>query len=275
MDWGEPYSCEGWATDFGQTLPVLDDDSGANIFGLFGVGYVPHNVVIDGDGLIIYSQSGFNSNTMIAMIEEGLSNLILDFDGDGILDDDDNCAGVANSNQLDTDSDGEGDVCDACNNLIWTGGNVNGDDNIDINDILGLVDIILINSDAVCSYEAGNINGDAVINILDVIGLVQLVIGGNQQQAISFLERSLSRANFEYLMSTAKLPSDNIMVWPNPSNNMINISGSGYTIVYDLMGKKVKEINLDGKYSWNTNDLSSGIYKVVNNRKVTTITLLK
>jgi hypothetical protein len=45
--------------------------------------------------------------------------------------------------------------------------------------------------------------------------------------------------------------------------------------VYDLMGKKVKEINLDGKYSWNTNDLSSGIYKVVNNRKVTTITLLK
>ena len=36
-----------------------------------------------------------------------------DADGDGIEDDSDNCASVANSDQLDTDSDGLGNACDA------------------------------------------------------------------------------------------------------------------------------------------------------------------
>ncbi|WP_340201636.1 reprolysin-like metallopeptidase [Ascidiimonas sp. W6] len=36
-----------------------------------------------------------------------------DQDGDGILDEDDNCPNIANTNQLDTDDDGDGDVCDA------------------------------------------------------------------------------------------------------------------------------------------------------------------
>jgi hypothetical protein len=37
---------------------------------------------------------------------------VLDTDGDGIADDDDNCPGDVNANQLDTDLDGEGDACD-------------------------------------------------------------------------------------------------------------------------------------------------------------------
>ena len=36
----------------------------------------------------------------------------VDSDGDGVLDDDDNCPTVANEDQTDTDSDGEGDACD-------------------------------------------------------------------------------------------------------------------------------------------------------------------
>ncbi len=33
--WGQPYSCEEWATTFGLTIPVLDDeiDSLSSIFG--------------------------------------------------------------------------------------------------------------------------------------------------------------------------------------------------------------------------------------------------
>ena len=275
MDWGQPYSCSGWATDFGQTLPILDDDNGGNIYSLFGVGYIPHNVVIGGDGLVIYSQSGFNQNTMVAMIEDGLANLVLDVDADGILDGDDNCPEVHNVQQEDIDGDGAGDLCDPCNNLIWTGGDMNGDLNISITDILILVDVILGTTESQCGYEAANLNGDDVVNIIDVIRLVQLVIGGTQQQAISFLERSLSYANFMYLMNTGTLPTDKILIWPNPSNSVVNISGKGYTIIYDLMGRKVKEINLNGRYSWNTNDLSSGIYTVVNNKRTTTITLLK
>ena len=275
MDWGSPYSCSEWAIAFGQTLPILDDDNGGNIFSLFGTGYIPHNVVIGGDGLVIYSQSGFNQNTMVAMIEEGLANLVLDVDADGILDGDDNCPEVHNVQQEDIDSDGMGDACDACNNLIWTGGDMNGDLNISITDILILVDVILGTTESQCGYEAANVNGDEVVNIIDVIRLVQLVIGGNEQQAISFLERTLSESDFKRIMSSVMLEEDKILLWPNPSNSSVNIKGTGHTEIYNILGRKVKEIELSGSYTWDTSGLSSGVYTVVNNRRTTTITLLK
>ena len=137
MDWNQPYSCQGWASEFQQTLPILDDGSGANIYGLFGSGYVPHSAVIAGDGLVIYSQSGFNYNTMISIIEYGLSTLVLDADEDGIMDDVDNCMDDYNPNQVDTDEDGTGDLCDACNNLIFTDGDINGDLSLNVLDING------------------------------------------------------------------------------------------------------------------------------------------
>ena len=56
-DWHQPYGCEDWAESFGLTYPILDDDNGY-IFGLFGNGYIPHNVIIDDQGVVLYSQSG-------------------------------------------------------------------------------------------------------------------------------------------------------------------------------------------------------------------------
>ncbi len=41
-----------------------------------------------------------------------VKNTLVDTDGDGIGDDEDNCAEQANADQLDTDEDGQGDVCD-------------------------------------------------------------------------------------------------------------------------------------------------------------------
>jgi hypothetical protein len=38
----------------------------------------------------------------------------LDSDGDGVVDRDDNCPDVSNTDQADTDADGYGDVCDSC-----------------------------------------------------------------------------------------------------------------------------------------------------------------
>ena len=101
MDWGQPYSCTSWAETFGQTFPVLDDNSGNNIYALFGIGYVPHNVVIGGDGTVIYSQSGHNLSAILTAIEEGIENLVLDMDADGVMDNADNCIEDYNPNQID------------------------------------------------------------------------------------------------------------------------------------------------------------------------------
>ena len=105
-----------------------------------------------------------------------------------------------------------------------------------------------------------------------------MIMGGNQQQAISFLEETLTPIQFTKLISELPvdyLVSDKILIWPNPSNGSVNINGSGYTEIYDIMGRKVKEVNLSGTFRWDTKELPSGIYKVLNNKKSTTITLIK
>ena len=188
MDWGQPYTCSSWATSFGSSFPILDDNTGSAIYGLFGVGYVPHNVVIGGDGLVIFSESGFNENTMIAMIEEGLENLILDVDEDGVFDSDDNCVETSNPNQEDIDIDGFGDACDPCDNLnVFTFGNINGtvdqqgNTTVDVFDVMELVDILLNNDQSSCGSEISDLNTDGNENVVDIIYLVQMLLGGDFQ----------------------------------------------------------------------------------------------
>jgi arylsulfatase A-like enzyme len=48
------------------------------------------------------------------------SNDVKDFDGDGILDDEDNCPGKVNVDQKDNDGDGVGDACDNCRGIVNT-----------------------------------------------------------------------------------------------------------------------------------------------------------
>ena len=193
MDWGQPYSCSSWAETFGQTFPILDDNNGSSIYGLFGVGYVPHNAIIGGDGQVIFSESGFNSNTMIAMIEEGLENLILDVDDDGVLDSDDNCIDIANPNQADIDFDGAGDACDPCDNQnVYSFGNINGTIDqeglaiVDIFDVMELVDILLSDDHESCGSEIADMNSDGNQNVVDIIFLVQMLLGGDFERISSY-----------------------------------------------------------------------------------------
>ena len=193
MDWGQPYSCESWATTFGQTFPVLDDNTGSEIFNLFGQGYIPHNVVIGGDGTVIYSQSGHNLAAILAAIQEGMDNLVLDVDEDGVLDSDDNCIDIANPNQADIDFDGAGDACDPCDNQnVYTFGNINGTIDqegiaiVDIFDVMELVDILLNDNQESCGSEIADMNSDGNQNVVDIIFLVQMLLGGDFESLSSY-----------------------------------------------------------------------------------------
>ena len=196
MDWSPagPYSCSSWANTFGQTLPILDDNSGSNIYALFGVGYVPHNVVIDPNGVVLYSASGFNEVAITQMIQYGLQSM--DTDNDGIFNGNDNCPEDYNPEQTDTDGDGAGDVCDQCDNFIFTPGNLDGNAIIDLFDVLLLVDVLLTETSDIpqCALEAGDVTGDYIVNVLDVVRLVQIVLGFSESQAIRWVSD-----NFEYV----------------------------------------------------------------------------
>ena len=72
MDWNNKYTCENWAEKFNLTYPILDDSKGNRIYNYFGNGVVPYNVVIDRNGKLIYSASGFNKDEIVNAIKVGL-----------------------------------------------------------------------------------------------------------------------------------------------------------------------------------------------------------
>jgi len=267
------YTCESWVSAFGITYPMLDDVN-SSVYWNYGSGYIPHNVIIDHQGVVLYSQSGFNSSAILSVILEALTNI--DADNDGVYNGNDNCPDDYNPEQQDDDSDGLGNACDDCNNLIFTGGNLDGNESIDIFDILMLVDVILGANENSCLAEAGDINDDGVVNVLDVIGLVQRILGGNQQQALTYLQGLLDPIMFKQLTQELFIiEAPKILVWPNPSNSVMNINGYGYVQIYNMLGKEVYEKYLNGHHIWDTRNLPSGIYHIFNNGETTSVTLLK
>jgi hypothetical protein len=62
-------------------------------------------------------------------------------------------------------------VCGANN----TAGDVNGDGNINIDDVTALIDYLLM-SDASIVIENADVNGDGVINIADVTALIDILL---------------------------------------------------------------------------------------------------
>ena len=71
----------------------------------------------DGSDHLTFSRTGAGSPTAPEFDVFGqpiLEFLLTDRDGDGVIEQNDNCSGVYNPDQVDTDHDGVGDVCD-CN----------------------------------------------------------------------------------------------------------------------------------------------------------------
>ena len=268
FDWTS-YSCEGWVEAFGTSYPVLDGgSSGGEAWSLFGDGYIPHHVVLDGNKEVLYTASGSNISAIMEAIELGLSYVVRDTDADGVVDSLDNCIDASNYNQEDIDNDGMGDVCDACDNNVFTNGNLNGDINVDIFDVMAMVDLVTDGVNDGCAYEASDITGDGTVNVFDIIVLVQNVMGGNQQQAIQYLEDIVDKATFLSLFPQ-------LSAYPNPSNSSVNIEGYGDIIIYDIRGRLVEKMKINGMYSWNTRNLSSGVYRIMNGKEKISVTLVK
>ena len=57
---------------------------------------------------------GRDSAQNIGAVDSWVWEVLVDTDGDGVMDALDNCVMVANADQLDTDGDGDGDLCDVC-----------------------------------------------------------------------------------------------------------------------------------------------------------------
>ena len=163
---------------------------------MFGIGYIPHNVIIGGDGEVLYSDTGYNQAAIISIIEQALEDLPSDFDEDGFDEDVDNCPENYNPTQADIDSDGFGDACDVCDNEnVFVTGNVNGDIDtnnepiIDFFDVIALLDHLQLNQSdpqaiSECEAQSGNINSDNNVNIIDVVNLVNMLLFGTSSSAV-------------------------------------------------------------------------------------------
>ena len=243
---------------------------------MFGVGYIPHHIVIGGDGEVIYSASGFNQTAIINYINQGLENLDQDIDSDGINDNFDNCMYDYNPAQLDVDSDGMGNVCDQCDNNVFVRADLNADGTQNLIDALILLDVILGYNLDPCPAEVGDINDDGIVNVLDVIVFLQDMLNGSTSQAMAYIQSILTTDEFNRLTEEFHYVGTKFLyAWPNPSNQYMNIAGNGLVTIYDMMGRVVHELNIDGTYRWNTSNLPTGIYHMSNGYDRIQVTLVK
>jgi len=208
--WNQPYSCSSWASTFGLTYPILDENG--TVWNMYGMGYIPHNVVLDHNMIVRYTDYGFNQTTITNTIQTYLDLLPNDVDGDGIIGDADNCPEVYNPGQEDVDEDGMGDVCDPCDNAnVFIPGNLNGDladgaPIIDLLDVLILLDAILNQDYSGCSGEAANYNGDNYVNIQDMMGMINYIMnGGRANQSPSIIGNQGVKVHYEDKTGTTQV----------------------------------------------------------------------
>ena len=63
--------CQTWISQWGLTHPVLADPTRI-VYPFYGDGFVPYNAIIDGDGVLLYTDSGFDQTLVTNTIEQAL-----------------------------------------------------------------------------------------------------------------------------------------------------------------------------------------------------------
>ncbi len=64
-------SPEDWASTYGLTFPVLDDNAGS-LWAIYGEGYIPLNIVLDRNMTIRYKTAGYSESAIITTIKKYL-----------------------------------------------------------------------------------------------------------------------------------------------------------------------------------------------------------
>ncbi|MBU0984958.1 MAG: hypothetical protein KKA42_13880 [candidate division Zixibacteria bacterium] len=133
--------------------------------------------VVDGDpsGIVEAGIDGFYLNRVICDY---------DTDGDGHMDEDDNCPGVFNPGQEDIDGDGIGDAC-CCvgdkGNVALVGSCNSADQSVDVGDLTNLIDHLFINFTPLCCPEEADIMpeppapSDGMIDVSDLTELIDFL----------------------------------------------------------------------------------------------------
>jgi hypothetical protein len=102
--------------------------------------------------------------------ENYMETLVLDEDGDGVADDDDNCLWDKNPDQADGDGDGKGDVCDKI-----VPGDVNGDEEVTLTDAILNLQVLIRRPLSTVSkiHPKIDVNDDGKIGIENTIYILQ------------------------------------------------------------------------------------------------------
>ena len=117
-----------------------------------------------------YSDSQFISHLLGGIVYAAGDSVIIDADTDGVSDAIDNCTLVANPDQLDSDSDGFGNVCDA---------DINNDCSTNY------IDFVILSQQFQTTDKDADLNGDGIVNFEDVFLFTQrfLIIPGPSAMA--------------------------------------------------------------------------------------------
>jgi peroxiredoxin len=60
-----------WATTYGLSFPVLDDDA-ESLWAIYGEGYIPLNIILDRNMTIRYKTAGYSESEIVAAIKKYL-----------------------------------------------------------------------------------------------------------------------------------------------------------------------------------------------------------